>query len=130
MPLETHTGKAYAPVDVTCPHWRHPTPTSGGDPSNLAVVVGFGRFLISGGYLDHTLKVHLLSNNQCIASLRPHPLSTVTVVRVSSDLRTVVTGAADGAVALWPLSFSANPPLAADAPPPATIAEVTSFCFF
>jgi hypothetical protein len=60
VPLETHTGRAYAPIDLMCPHWL--APVSSFERSKRVVVVGHGRFIITSGYVDRTTKVHLVAS--------------------------------------------------------------------
>eukprot|EP00475_Leptophrys_vorax_P002003 TRINITY_DN1113_c0_g1_i2.p1 TRINITY_DN1113_c0_g1~~TRINITY_DN1113_c0_g1_i2.p1 ORF type:complete len:643 (+),score=136.72 TRINITY_DN1113_c0_g1_i2:2-1930(+) len=102
------------PVHVLGPEWK---------VTNVDVSRS-GIFLFTGGYLNCSLKAHLVENGNPISSVHGH-CEIVTCIDVSHDDMSLVTGAKDGTVTFWITAMKRFNP---DDHPPLIHGENQVFC--
>eukprot|EP01083_Nonionella_stella_P207220 753016_1 len=84
---------------ILCDHWRVVDETH----PQIACVTRNGNFLLTGGYLDNSMKVHRLPDRSPLASICSHQ-TVVTAMAIDhspSDMHVLVTGSQDGTLMLW-----------------------------
>jgi WD40 repeat protein len=102
LPLEQYTGQAYAPLQLMCEHWRQNIPVD-----RLLVVAAGGRFVLSAGYADTSIKAHSVATGQCMGSnAKAHLGAAITCLSLAADQpTTLLSGAADGSLSFWSLNL-------------------------